>query len=201
MKKFSFTFLCLLMISLAAFSQTKGFGIKAGITTNYLKFTQNDETIEGQKIGFYLGVLNHLPLDKNFALQPNFQVALKGAKLPGIEFTTWHLELPVNLLYTHNGFYVGGGPYISYGLDGKAKGEDLQPDGEVDIYSKAETPDYLFRRLEGGVNLLMGYTFPGGISLNANFSHGLNNLYRGTGNNKITSKTFGFSIAYLLGKK
>ena len=144
MKKFSFTFLCLLIISIAGFSQRQGFGIKAGVTSNHLAFSALDGDIkfQGHKTGFVFGLINHLQVSKHFAIQPNIQVALKGAQVIDHKYQTWHIELPVNFLVTQNGFFAGAGPYISYGIDGRVKGENVQPDGEADIYSEGEEPPY-----------------------------------------------------------
>jgi hypothetical protein len=203
MKKFSFTFLCLLSISISGFSQRQGFGIKAGVTSNYLAFSISDGDVkfQGHKTGFVFGLVNQIQVAKHFAIQPNVQVALKGAQVNDVDFQTWHIEVPVNFLITDNGFFFGAGPYISFGVDGKAKGENVQPDGEADIYSEGEEPPYLFRQVEGGVNVLMGYTLANGLTISANFSHGLHNLNKNDDGIKIHSKSFGFTITQLFGKK
>ena len=113
MKKFCFTFLCLLTISMAAFSQRQGFGVKAGITSNYLAFSAYDGDVkfQGHKTGFVLGFMNQFQVAKHFAIQPNVQVALKGAQLNDVKYQTWHIDVPVNFLLTSNGFFFGAGPY------------------------------------------------------------------------------------------
>jgi hypothetical protein len=203
MKKCSFTFLCLLAFSMAAFSQRQGFGIRAGVTSNYLAFSHEDAEIkfQGHRTGFVFGLLNHLQVAKNFAIQPNVQVALKGAQVNGVKFETWHFEVPLNFLVTDKGFFFGAGPYISFGLDGKAKGEGVQPDGEADLYAEGENPPYLFKKVEGGANVLIGYSLANGLTLSAHFSHGLHNLNKNEDDIKIHSKSFGFTIAQLFGKK
>lgn len=198
--KFTCTFLCLSIVCLAGYSQKNSFGIKAGITSNSLSIKVDDENVEGQKTGFYVGGVGHFQLSEHFAVQPNLLVAMKGGALPGVEFTTWNIEVPVNLLYTHAGFFIGAGPNLAYGLDGRAKGENLEPDGEVDIYSKAET-DLLFNLFEIGTNVLMGYTFPNGLTLSANYAQGFNNLYKGDDDYKIHSKMVGFAVGYQFGKR
>ena len=203
MKKFSFTFLCLLAISITAFSQRQGFGIKAGVTSNHLAFSHLDGDVKYQahKTGFVFGLVNHVQVSKHFAIQPGIQVALKGGQAIENKYKTWHIELPVNFLVTGNGFFAGAGPYISYGVDGRGKGHNVQPDGEADIYSEGEEPPYLFRQVEGGANVLMGYTFANGLTLSANFSHGLHNLNKNETGTKIHSRSLGLTITQLFGKK
>jgi hypothetical protein len=184
MKKYSFTLFLLFLFSLAAFSQYYRFGIKLGVTSNYLKFSNEYEKVKSRKTGYNFGVLNYFQLGKNFATQSNFQVAKKGGQLHDIEFTTWHLEATINFLFTSGSFFVGGGPNVSLGLFGKSNGEN----------------DFLFRQPEGGLNAVIGFIFAQNLLLQANFSHGVHNLVWGEDNYKIRPKSLGFSAAYLFGK-
>ena len=134
MKKISFTFLSLLMICFAGYAQKTGFGVKAGVTTNFLHFTDDDVKAQGQRTGTYFGFIYNWQLNKNFAIQPNLLAAMKGGRIEAVDFRIWNFEIPVNFLFTQNGFFVGGGPNFSYGQDALAKGEHVEPDGEVDIY-------------------------------------------------------------------
>ena len=73
--------------------------------------------------------------------------------------------MPVNLLYTTNGFFIGAGPNFSYGLSGKIEFPD---DEELDVYDQEEADVFLtLKRFEVGANCLMGYTFPNGLILQA----------------------------------
>jgi hypothetical protein len=199
--KIIFTLLLASMICFTGYSQKTTFGVKAGITSNYLSFRdiKSDDKIEGQRAGVYFGGILNVPLSKHVAFQPNFLIAQKGAVLREMKFTTWHIEMPLNLLYTHAGFFVGAGPDLSYALDGRVKSKTIA-DGEADIYATGEMDGKVFKRFEIGSNVLMGYTFPGGISLSASYTQGFNNIYKGEDNTLAThSKTFGFSVGYLFG--
>jgi hypothetical protein len=200
MKKISFTFLSLFMIWLAGYSQKNSFGIKAGITTNYLHFDLDDIEGDGDKTGTAFGFIYNWQVNKNFAIQPNLLAVMRGAHVDDIHFRIWDIAVPINLLYTNNGFFAGAGPNISYSLDGRAMGENIEPDGSVDIHAEGET-DFLFRRFEIGSNVLMGYNFKNGIQLSANYTQGFNNLYRGEEDFTIRSRTFGLSVGYMFGKK
>lgn len=203
MKKFSFTLLCLLMISLAGFSQYNRqyyrLGIHLGIASNYLGFKNEDGKVKSRKTGFHIGVLNYFQAGPHFAIQSNLQLAMKGGQLHEIEFTTWHLDLPINFLITDGSFFFGGGPYVSFGLFGRGKGENPEPDGPFDIYTE-EKPDFLFRQPEGGLNAVIGFNFAKAFLLQANFSQGLTNRYWGQDGYKVRSKALGLSVAYLFRK-
>ena len=201
MKKIIFTFLSLFMICFAGYPRQADFGVKVGITSNYLHFNADGEKVQGEKTGTYFGFVYNYQVNKNFAIQPNLLGALKGAEIEGVKFRTWHIELPVNFLYTHNGFFIGGGPNFSYGQDALAKGGDLEPDGEVDMYSTGESPDFTFKRFDIGANLLMGYTFNNRVSISTTYTHGFTNLYKGPEEDfTIRSSNFGFALGYMFCK-
>jgi hypothetical protein len=199
MRKLTFTLLLVSAIGFSGYAQKTSFGIKAGVTSNYWAFshTESDAKLGGSKVGFYAGGIANIPLSAHLTFQPNLLVSRKGARMEEQDFTTWNIELPAHLLYTHNGFFVGAGPNFSYGLDGRLKSDDIS-DGESDIYSKGEV-DNAFKRFEIGSSVLIGYNFPGGLTLSANYVQGLNNIITGTTDHKVKiyTSTFGFSVGYL----
>ncbi|THU41244.1 PorT family protein [Niastella caeni] len=201
--KIIFTLLLVSMICSTSYSQKPSFGIKAAVTSNYLSLrsTITSGKMEGQQIGFYFGGILNMQLSKHLAFQPNLLIAKKGAVVEELKFNTWHIDLPLHLLYTHAGFFAGAGPVLSYGMDGRVKSK-LIPDGETDIYAQGEMNNNEFKRFEIGSNVLMGYTLPGGVSLSASFAHGFNNIWSGeTKTLKTHSKTFGFSVGYIFGSR
>jgi hypothetical protein len=199
MKKINFTFLSLLLICFAGYAQKTAFGVKAGMNSNYLRFKVEGEKESGEKTGVYFGFVYHLQANKNFAVQPNLLATMRGAYIDGVHIRTWNIEVPINLLYTTGGFFAGAGPNLSYSLDARASGEDVSPDGEVDMHS--EESGLRIKRTEIGANVLAGYTFPNGLSISANFIQGFNNLYVGTEDITVRSSSFGFALGYMFGKK
>ncbi len=85
----------------------------------------------------------------------------------------------MNFLYqiksTKGRFIIGGGPSIGIPLNNKSR----QP-----------------VKTEFGVNGLMGYELPIGVSLNANYNYGLNNVSNSTYINKITNRYLGIALGY-----
>src|SRR5690606_10115380 len=124
---------------LTAQSQTTRFGIKGGVNANtfYLETegTGSDSRFSLTKPGFHIGGVVDLSVSTNFSIQPQLLFAMKGGKLKqsGTEtdFNFYTIDLPINLLYNHNGFFVGGGPNFSYGVS--AKGQTTG-NPEVDLY-------------------------------------------------------------------
>jgi hypothetical protein len=201
MKKINFTLLLVTILCTAAQSQKSTFGIKASITSNYLIFYDevSKDRMELSRTGFNAGLVFNIPLGAHVSLQPQALVGLAGAKSSNATINVWQVELPLHLLYTNNGFFVGAGPGFVYTVDGRAKG-DIQPDGEVDINSTEGRYINLYvKQRQLSLNALMGYTFPGGFTLSTNFMHGLNNINNDIDKHRrnIHTRSFGLSMAYM----
>jgi hypothetical protein len=201
MKKSIVLFSSLLLLTSAVFSQKTTFGFRAGIASNFLTFKLDDDDeklVSSNTRPFLAGVAN-IQLSENFAIQPNLVLIMKGGMVEGLKINTFHIDVPVNFLYTTNGFFAGGGPNFSYGLVGKL---DLG-DEDVDIYEQEEAGELTLKKFEVGANLILGYTFPGGLSFAANFTPGLTDVYKGEedGDSDIKAhfKTFAFTIGYMFG--
>lgn len=201
MKKSFVVLMALAATTTVSLAQSKSFGIKTGITNNYLTYridNDDDTRILGGNTGFYAGGVANFQLAENFAIQPNLLLAMKGGSVESYKVNTWHIDIPVNFLFTHNGFFIGAGPNFSYALSGT-----LDPDDEkVNIFEKDEAGPYTLKKFEIGANCLMGYNFPGGVTLSASFTPGLNDIYDGGDDDiKAHFKSFGLSVGYMFGKK
>jgi hypothetical protein len=209
MKKILVLFTTVIASAVIVHAQTVNFGFKAGANANNLPLKTEsggeDVVLDGGTTGFHVGGIADIAFSSNFSVQPNLLFVMKG----GGFFTSgkvqiFSIDLPINALYRHNGFFIGAGPNLSYGVSAKLKpygsGED------TDLYeeppSETEPP---FNRFEVGVNALMGYQFPSGLTLGANFTRGFSNVLNdedliGT-NTKINTRFVGFSIGYMFGTK
>jgi hypothetical protein len=105
------------------------FAILGGVNFQNL----NGEDMSGDKrendllIGYHVGVNMQLPVAPQFYFQPGLQFSTKGAKSVSALTPTYklsYIELPLNFVYKAllgNGFFmVGLGPYVAYGIAGKA---------------------------------------------------------------------------------
>ena len=198
-----------LLFFYTSFSQkSTSFGFKVGVADNFLSFKfdgggmgEDGKLVSSNTRPFIAGIA-HIQLNENFAIQPNLLLIMKGGKVGESKINTTHIDIPVNFLYTTNGFFVGGGPNFSYGIIGKL---DLGDDEDVDVYDQEEAEDLTLQKFEIGANLLIGYTCPSGITFSASFTPGLNNIYKGdpADDEEIIwhFKSFGFSVGYLFGRK
>lgn len=212
MKKILVLFSTVITTVTMTHAQTVSFGFKAGANANNLPLrtesgTVDDIVLDGGTTGFHVGGIADFSFSPNFSLQPNLLFVMKGGGL----FTEgkaqiFSIDLPINALYRHNGFFIGAGPNLSYGVSAKLKPYDTG-DEDVDLYEEqpgdTEPP---FNRFEVGVNALMGYQFPSGLTLGANFTRGFSNIlndedgFIGT-NTNISTRYIGFSIGYMFAKK
>ena len=216
---FSFTLLFILTTTLA-FSQgiensKTSFGILGGVNLQNLngKDRSGDKLENDMLIGFHAGVNVQLPVAPQFYFQPGLLFSTKGAKnTDGLISNTYKLsyvELPLNFVYKAllgNGYFMlGFGPYLAYGIGGKALYESGSVSLETDIEFKkvVESGDPLttayVKPFDAGANLFFGYELPAGIFLQLNTQLGLIDINptdnRLSGDNKSTLKNTGYGLS------
>jgi len=181
-----------LMVSMAmAQSGTMGktsFAILGGVNLQNL----NGEDNSGRKlendliIGYHAGVNAQIPVAPEFYFQPGLMFSTKGAESVSALTPTYKLsyvELPLNFVYKGqlgNGFFmVGLGPYVAYGIGGKAIYEVAGITSESDIEFKNEvvSGDPLMavyvKPFDAGGNIFFGYEMAGGLFLQLNTQLGM----------------------------
>lgn len=130
MKK-CFLFMLFAMVSLAGFSQFKGWNAKVGM--NLSSWTEDELDT---KLGFRAGVGTEYMFSNIFSLQPSLFFSLKGCKASDegefenvqgkvkLTVNQMYLELPVMLAARFNvanntNLVITAGPYAGYGIGGK----------------------------------------------------------------------------------
>ncbi|HAH23232.1 MAG TPA: PorT family protein [Prolixibacteraceae bacterium] len=211
----------MVMFGLSAMSQEDqkiSFGLRGGVNFQNI----NGKDVGGDKLnadmltGFNAGVVIQIPVAPEFYFQSGLLYTTKGAKSDNfqgtgmaVKLTPSYLELPLNLLYRpllgQGHLLLGFGPYVAYGLGGKAK----LGNNEYDIIYAKEYSSLLpygqyLKRFDFGGNLFFGYELSNGISLQLNTQLGLakinsdntNPLYS---NSKASFKNtgFGLSLGYM----
>lgn len=212
MKKLSFLAITALLTTATLQAQTTSFGIKLGPSATHTVWKveepgDDDIHVHFNEIGFHGGFIADIAFNPNFSIQPQLLASMKGGKgyLSGadeVDLSMFTLDLPINFLYHTNGFFVGGGPLISYGLSAKA--ESSSGGDEIDLYDEEILGAGKYKRFEIGTNLTMGYRFPSGFLISTNWSNGWSDIFEeadGT-TGEITARTsyFGLSFAYLFNK-
>lgn len=197
------------------------FGLRGGV--NFQNINGKDEN--GDKLendiltGFNIGINAEIPVGVDFYFQPGLLFTTKGAKSKDVilgqtingKVKISYLELPLNLLYKpvlgKGRLLLGFGPYLAFGLSGKATYEGGGTSLTSDIKFKnkvlnTDSDDFVYvRPLEAGANLLAGYEFANKVSFQLNTQLGLTKInpeYEGATNDKTSAKNtgFGFSLGY-----
>lgn len=172
-------------------------GFTGGVSFASMKAKQDGlSATTDAKPGITAGiVVNHI-VSEQLTLQPMVLYTQKGGKRSedgetfGITFN--YLELPVNLLYTHPKFFVGGGPSFGYALSGKMKYST--PYG-----SFSEDADFAesTNRFELGGNLTGGFNFTPNVFLALNYNFAFTSMSpknEGT----LLNRYFAFKVGVLL---
>jgi len=213
----------LLLIGLSAKAQDEGFsiGIRAGL--NLQNINGKDLTGDNLELNivprFHAGVVAEIPIAPEFYFQPGLLYTTKGAKSDneflGIdmsaEYNISYLELPLSFVYKpqlgDGYFFLGFGPYISYGIGGKAKFNIENVSTEDNIVFEKEYESLnpaqwkYFKPLDFGGNIFFGYELENGLSLQLNAQLGLAKI--NSENNAVPDEDaefrntgFGLSLGY-----
>ena len=230
MKKHLLLLTAALSCGLYSFAQVS-FGVKAGFSAATMSMKQ--EISGGASIkspsktlpAFHAGVIADIGLAKGLYLQPGLFYSAKGVKVDqtvpvGMEqvdisakIKLGYLELPVNLLYKlplgPGKLFFGAGPYVAYGITGKATASSplLQGDVETDVkfgspdgtLDSAGTTAYV-KAFDAGANFIAGYELKMGLLFSVNYSLGLTNTSPYPGESQ-KNRYFGVSVGYLFNKK
>ncbi|HEX6172205.1 MAG TPA: porin family protein [Chitinophagaceae bacterium] len=197
------------------------FGLRAGVNfQNINGRDENDEKLKNDMLtGFNVGVNAEIPVGIDFYFQPGLLYSIKGAKsedvILGQPFNTTlkisYLEVPLNFLYKPllgtGHLILGFGPYVAFGVGGKATyeggGSSLTEKIKFQKTVMNSDPDDVvyIRPMDAGANMLAGYEFGNKVSFQLNAQLGLTKInpeYEGASNDKSSAKNtgFGFSLGY-----
>jgi len=160
-------------------AQNINIGTKIGLNS-YTINTGNNSGYDS-RIGIHAGLLGHIHLNSQFALQPEIVYSMQGAKNGNTEIKLDYLNIPVNVQYMFdNGFRLQAGPQLGLLLNAEAVNGS-----SVDVKD-----DY--KSIEAGLSFGLGYVHPPtdfGIDLRYNL--GLSDISE---NSSVESTFRGFQI-------
>lgn len=174
-------------------SQKVTLGIKGGLNVFNIHYDNGPEY--DSKLGFNAGLLGHIHLGPQVALQPEVVYSAQGAKYTsgGVDYKTklGYINVPVLLQYMFdNGFRLQAGPQVGFNINSK-----LETNGvDTDIKNQIKTVDF-------GVSAGIGYVHPpSGFGVDARYNLGLSDIYEST---TIDGQNRGFQVGvfYLLHHK
>ena len=219
-RKISLILIFTLMVSMAMAQRGEmgrtSFAILGGVNFQNL----NGEDNSGKKlendllIGYHAGVNIQIPVAPEFYFQPGLMFSTKGAESVSVLTPTYKLsyvELPLNFVYkgqVGNGYFmVGVGPYVAYGIGGKAIYEVGSVKSESDVTFKNEVVlgDPLMavyvKPFDAGGNIFFGYELAGGLFMQLNAQLGMLDIkpdhYLNPDDSSILKNTgYGISLGY-----
>ncbi|MCH5597265.1 porin family protein [Niabella ginsengisoli] len=205
-------------------------GVRAGLNLNNVSYKDGGGDKWDTKInpGFHAGVTFDIPVADEFYVQPGALFSVKGFKTTrSTDFldyegeTRWnasYIEVPINFLYKpelgSGKLLLGAGPYVAYGIGGKAKFDDniswegggASNSDEVKLqfvndYNDGDDDKYSYAKpFDAGANLLVGYEFSNKFSAQLNAQLGLANIEPKDDGEKPDAKFrnvgFGVSLGY-----
>ncbi|MGZ5220245.1 MAG: porin family protein [Flavisolibacter sp.] len=169
MKKISLMVIALFATA-TVFAQSAKFGLKGGLNVSTLSNDQGSEM--GSRLGVHAGLLAHIHLSKQFALQPEVVYSSQGAKYTvsdgehslGLNY----INVPLQLQYMFdNGFRIQTGPQVGF----LASVNDKRDGTETGFFTSDD-----FKSVDFSWSAGLGYLTYSGFGVDARYNFGLNNI-------------------------
>jgi hypothetical protein len=178
MMKFNLlTVLLACMIIGTASAQNVNIGIKGGL--NLYTIAGDGDEGNDYKPSFHIGLLGHIHMSDNFALQPELVFSAQGAKYGDDQkLDLNYLNVPVMFQYMFdNGFRLQAGPQVGFLLSAEADGNDVKDN---------------LNGTDLGLGIGMGYVNPeSNFGFDLRYNHGLSNINE---NDNFDSFNRGFQL-------
>ncbi len=193
MKKYlSITFAFVTMLS-AVQAQHINIGLKGGL--NVYALSGNNNAKYTNKIAYNLGLLGHIHLDREFALQPEIVYSVQGAKYTSngrnVDLQLNYVNIPILLQYMFdNGFRLELGPQFGILASARNKADNVINDVSSN-----------FKNVDFGLAAGISYVKPStGFGFDIRYNRGLSNI-----NSSNSFNTFNrgvqLGLFYLFGHK
>lgn len=192
MKFYLITLTATLLLATATTAQNINLGLKGGLNVYNINNDNNSEY--DSKVGFHAGLIGHIHLTRQFAVQPELVYSLQGAKYTngGVEskLNLGYINIPVLLQYMFdNGFRLQAGPQVGFMLNAKTEIDDV----------KTDVKD-AFKTVDLGLGFGAGYVTTSGFGIDARYNLGLSDITESDAV-KSTNRGFQLGVFYLLKHK
>jgi hypothetical protein len=164
-------------------------GIKGGANLYNVKNSNNVKY--DPKVGFHFGLLGHIHLNSQFAVQPEILYSTQGAKAKigsdNINYNLDYINVPVLLQYMFdNGFRIQAGPQLGLLIRAKTKANNTTTDIKDDL-----------KPIDVGLSVRASYVFPPtGFGLDLRYNFGFSNINKES-NVTSTNRGFQFGAFYI----
>lgn len=170
---------CLLLANSIS-AQHSNLGVKAGLNVYNINSTAPANT--DYKAGLHAGLLSHIHLSRDFALQPEVMYSLQGTSWGNNSLNLGYINVPVLVQYMFGGgFRVQAGPQIGIlaHANSKVNGNNTQIRDN-------------YKTLEAAVSIGTSYVhLPSGLGADLRYNHGLTDI---TKTDMVTTTNRGFQL-------
>jgi hypothetical protein len=168
-------------LAINSFAQKVQFGLKAGLN---MATVATDVPIKPKTTnGFHASITADMALSKHLFLQPQLVFNTKGTQFDAPDGMHAHvikinaIDLPINLIYKlNNGIHLGIGPNFGYNMSGTNSISGHAHTNEESTTYKFDGKPFEYKRLDLGLNAILGYEHKSGITLSVNYVNGLNTV-------------------------
>ena len=172
------------LMSLGCLAQSPQLGIKGGLNISNLSYDNDYEA--DAKVGAHIGLLAHIPLDRQLALQPELVFSMQGAEIGNEELQANYLNVPFLFQYlAGRGFRLQTGPQVGVLLDAEWENED---GWDADVKNSMKKTDL-------GWALGFSYLSTSGLGVDARYNIGLSEVFKGRPND-VTNRVWQFGLFY-----
>lgn len=192
-----FVFAFFVFSSIAVWSQSEAkFGLKGGL--NIAKTRNSNKSASSWKLGLHTGLLAHIHLTPQFALQPELVYSSQGNKytIPNGEhqLNLNYINVPLLLQYMFdNGFRLQTGPQIGFLVDVN----DKQNGNETGILTSSD-----FKSTDVSWSFGLGYLDYSGLGFDARYNLGISNISNFSGDaTKLHNRVIQVGLFYLFDHK
>ena len=192
MKLLLFTALSILFIGNEVNAQHTNIGIKGGLNAFTIK-TDDDGNLD-TKIGYHIGLIGHIHISDQFALQPELVYSVQGTQYTevGEEFNLNLNYINVPLMFQYmfdNGFRLQAGPQLGFLASAKVEVND----NDTDVKDSFESVDL-------GLGIGASYVNPNSnFGFDVRYNAGLTNINKS--DNEAYNRGFQVGVFYLFKHK
>ena len=186
MKNFLLSIVAILMLTAGSVTaQNINIGVKGGL--NAFNIHTDNASNNDTKIGLHAGLLGHIHLKNQLALQPEIYYSMQGAKNGNTDINLGYINVPVLFQYMYNnGFRLQGGPQLGFLINAKADNNG----------STNDIKD-VFNSIDVGLSAGASYVNPGtSFGVDARYNLGLTDISESS-STKSTNRGFQVGVFYL----
>jgi hypothetical protein len=161
MKNYFIMLSALFFMAITVNAQPVNLGVKAGLNV-YNMDSDNGQTMDS-KVGFNAGLLGHIHLNPNWAIQPELIYSRQGTDMIDLDY----INVPVSLQYMfENGFRIQAGPQIGFLVGATTDQEGVEMDIKDDM-----------KPIDVGLNVGASYVHQtSGFGVDARYNIGLTDI-------------------------